>query len=131
MSEWVVIDYRQYWDVPREFLVSHGEDAYYFESPFDETLDDYTPSFYVYRIPATLVESAMERWDEIRNWGVRLPDIPVAGCAFAPITCPADHRRAGISATSRIVFLTSFEIPRSQAPAWGRTCRRSSCFDGA
>ena len=82
MSEWTIIDYRQYWDVPREFVVRHGENAYYFESPFDEALDDYTPNFYVYRIPTAVAESAMDRWGAFRQTGERLPDVPVSLLRF-------------------------------------------------
>jgi hypothetical protein len=82
VSEWAVIDYREYWDVPREFVVRHGEDAYYFQSPFDEILDDYTPNFYVYRIPVALADAPMDRWSEFRRLGERLPDIPVSQLRF-------------------------------------------------
>jgi hypothetical protein len=82
MNNWTVIDYSQYWDVPREFVVRRGNVAYYFESPFDEALDGYAPNFYVYRIPAAAADIPMNRWNELRLSGERLPDIPVGDLRF-------------------------------------------------
>jgi hypothetical protein len=82
MSEWIVIDYSQYWDVPREFVVRRGQDAYFLESPFDEALDDYTPNFHIYRILVAATETPMDRWSEFRQLGEHLPDVLVSQLRF-------------------------------------------------
>src|SRR5690349_4318812 len=106
MSDWTVIDYTRYSDVPREFVVRHGEHAYYFESPFDEMLDDYTPFFYVYRIRASDVETPLTGWSEFRRTGARLPDIPVANLRFHAEPIPDHPTRRHL----RFVHDSIFEI---------------------
>jgi len=82
MNEWIVIDCRHYWDVPREFVVWCGDEAYFFESAFDESRDDYAPSFRVYRLPRAAAEIPTNRWDEFSQIGERLPDVPVSQLHF-------------------------------------------------
>ncbi|MFT5494028.1 MAG: hypothetical protein ACI8V5_004429 [Limisphaerales bacterium] len=82
MSEWIVIFYNSFWDVPRDFVVRFGENAYYFDSPFDDDLDDYTPDFFVCRIPVELMKPPITRWSEFKELGERLPDVPVSEVRF-------------------------------------------------
>ena len=82
MSEWILIDYRNYWDAPREFVVRRGDEAHLFESLLDEARDDYSPEFRVYRIPLAAVETPISRWDELHRIWERLPDIPVDQLRF-------------------------------------------------
>jgi hypothetical protein len=112
MSEWVAIDYRHYWDVPREFVVRRGNDAYFFECAFDESLDDYPPNFCIYRIPAAAVELPTERWGEFREIGERFSDISVDQLRFhvEPIAEHPMHR------SLRFIHESVFDIlqrPRS------------------
>ncbi len=81
-SEWILIDYRHYWDAPREFVVRRGDEAYFFESLFDEARDDYSPEFRVYRIPLAVAEIPISRWDELHQIGERLGDIAVDQLRF-------------------------------------------------
>jgi hypothetical protein len=43
--------YRDFWDVPRMFVVEVGGDTLLFDCPFDEDRDDYAPAYTVYQMP--------------------------------------------------------------------------------
>ncbi len=82
MNEWLVIDYGSYWDVPREFLVRYRDSLYLFESLFNETLDDYSPTFQVYRVPAKTTDKSKVPWTDLKVAGQHLGEIPVSEVQF-------------------------------------------------
>ncbi|MBI3437578.1 MAG: hypothetical protein HY054_02795 [Proteobacteria bacterium] len=48
-SEWLPIRYRDFWDLPRAFSVDYDGKTYFFDCPFNESIDDYqqnTPSIW-------------------------------------------------------------------------------------
>jgi len=106
MNDWNFIHYSQYSDVPREFVVCHGENAYYFESLFERKLDHYTPNFYVYRIPLGAAETPMNRWTEFRQLGEHLPDILVTRMRFHAEPIPGHPMCRNL----RFVSFSIFEI---------------------
>jgi hypothetical protein len=76
LSGWSCIGVGTYWDGPRDFLLYADSEAYLFDQPFDEELDDYASRYEVYRVPLELAESAERSWDELRAKGTRLSDLP-------------------------------------------------------
>jgi hypothetical protein len=59
---WEKIEYREFWDVPRLFIVRHNEMIYLFNSKFDAERDDYPDFYKVYLLKESDVES--KNWEE-------------------------------------------------------------------
>lgn len=51
MSEWSGIEYREFCDVPRAVVARRDGNLYFFNSRFDEELDDYIDHYEVWRLP--------------------------------------------------------------------------------
>jgi len=43
--------YRDFWDIPRIFLVEYGNSLFLFDCEFDEQKEDYGNVFHVYLMP--------------------------------------------------------------------------------
>jgi hypothetical protein len=50
-TSWLPIQYREFYDIPRAFVVDYRESSFFFECPFDDELDDYPDFFAVFRLP--------------------------------------------------------------------------------
>lgn len=48
---WPIIDYRDFWDVPRAALVQAPSAVLLLDCPFEIELDDYRAEYKVYRVP--------------------------------------------------------------------------------
>jgi len=59
---WEKIEYRDFWDVPRLFIVRCNEKVYLFNSKFDDEIDDYPDFYRVYLFNESDVES--KNWEE-------------------------------------------------------------------
>lgn len=57
------IRYRDFYDVPRAFLVERAAKVYFFDSPFDEQLDEYAKTYTVYRLDGTITD-----FTDSRDW---------------------------------------------------------------
>lgn len=57
---WIPIRYRDFYDIPRAFVIQRGDEAFLFDCPFDDGLDDYAEHYLVTR----LTRSAAARVDE-------------------------------------------------------------------
>jgi hypothetical protein len=76
-------DYREFYDVPRVFLVDWAGKSLLFDCLFDEELDDYPDSYTVYQV------AAISPWESERAWpspkdlgGRRIGKIPVSRVHF-------------------------------------------------
>ncbi len=83
MNPWAPIRYREFWDVPRIFLVPYQGKWFLFDCPFDETSEDYPDSYRVYVIPEPSEEELAGSWDKLpekamRCWG----DVPIGTVRF-------------------------------------------------
>lgn len=59
------IQYRDFYDVPRIFLVKHEGRLFLFDCPFDDELDEYSDSYRVYAMPP-LSEADLEgSWENL------------------------------------------------------------------
>lgn len=45
---WIPIQYRDFYDIPRIFVMHHLGDTFVFDCPFDDDADEY-PEYYVVR----------------------------------------------------------------------------------
>lgn len=71
MVNWVdIIEYRDFYDVPRVFLVEFEGSVYLFDSPFEDSIDDYGERYAVYEIAANIVENLPRDWTDISRQAV-------------------------------------------------------------
>jgi hypothetical protein len=47
---WLPIRYRDFYDIPRAFVVEQAGELLFFDCPFSETLSDYPENYTVYRL---------------------------------------------------------------------------------
>lgn len=79
----LAIRYREFYDVPRIFLVEFGGEFYLFNSSFDDGLDDYRPDYEVHRIPAPAPGELDGTWDGLLERSTeRVGVIPVSKVKF-------------------------------------------------
>jgi hypothetical protein len=77
-SEWLTIRYRGYYDIPRMIVVRKDLSLFLLECPFDQSIDEYSSHFTIYRLPLDL-ESQLDTmsWAHLSSLGERLGQIPV------------------------------------------------------
>jgi hypothetical protein len=67
MSHWAPIRYREFWDVPRIFLVPYQGKWFLFDCPFDEAGEDFPDSYRVYVIPEPSEAELAGSWDKLHT----------------------------------------------------------------
>lgn len=80
--KWLPINYRDYWDVPRVFVVEYKGRTFLFNCPFDDDEDDYPEEYRVYEVDYDLHEFTDLPWDAIPGERARL-------LAVLPVNCPS------------------------------------------
>jgi hypothetical protein len=65
------IEYREFYDVPRVFLVEYKQQLFLFESPFDEGHDEYSETYSVYVMRELTKEERQGSWEQISEKAVR------------------------------------------------------------
>jgi hypothetical protein len=65
MADRVKIVYREFYDVPRMLIVSRRGLKLLLDSPFDESLDDYSPTYKVYVLPREIDERTLRSWESL------------------------------------------------------------------
>ncbi len=85
MNHWSTIHYRDFYDVPRIFIISYEGRQFLFDCPFDDDLDDYSPSYRVYAMPP-LAEADLEgSWEHLPQLAISfLGTVPVNRAQFDP-----------------------------------------------
>ncbi len=77
------IQYREFYDVPRIFLVRHKAQLFLFESPFDEAADEYSAQYEIYLMPELSNKDLAGSWVELRGRASRrLGSLPVNEVQF-------------------------------------------------
>jgi hypothetical protein len=86
MSEaWLHMRYRDFYDIPRAVVAEWEGALYLLDCAFDPDLDDYEPSYTVYRLPDGLDESLDGMsWTDLGNHGERLGTVPTGDVEFDP-----------------------------------------------
>ncbi len=75
--------YRDFYGVPRLFLVKLTGRSFLFDCPFDETLDDYPDSYTVYLVPELSPWSLDRPWESLNELDARkVATVPVAQVHF-------------------------------------------------
>jgi len=82
---WLPIRYREFWDVPRSFLVRFRGRLFLFESLFDDALDDYPPRYKVHLMPDLAEDELKGSWEHLSRRSVGwLGEVPVQSVKFDP-----------------------------------------------
>lgn len=85
MNDYLRINYRGYWDVPRVFFVDYLGRTYLFDCTFDEDLDDYPDVFEVFLMPPLTEEEMAGSWADHWKKAIRkIGDVPVNAVQFDP-----------------------------------------------
>lgn len=83
MSKQADIEYRDFYDVPRIFLVSHGESQFLFECRFDNNLDDYADAYKVFLMPPRQHLDLAGSWEHLSESATKfLGELPVEAIRF-------------------------------------------------
>jgi hypothetical protein len=76
----VKIEYREFWDVPRFFIIRLDCDVWLFDCRFDQSIDDYPECYRVYAISRDVPVN--EDWNRISEEGRFLGEVKVANVKF-------------------------------------------------
>lgn len=71
MDQWAAIRYRDFYDVPRIFLVSYDGRQLLFDCAFDEELDDYPNEYCVYLMPPLTEADLAGSWEQLPRMAKR------------------------------------------------------------
>lgn len=85
MSQWAPIQYREFWDVPRVFLVPYQGKWFLFDCPLDETTEDFPATYQVYVIPEPTGEELGGSWDKLHEKAIHnLGEVAISAVRFDP-----------------------------------------------
>jgi len=80
---WRVIEYREFYDVPRMIVAADDEGLYLFYSRFDQGADEYLRHYEVYRMPELKGEVLAGSWEGLELRALeRKPDIALNELPF-------------------------------------------------
>ncbi|MCP5007848.1 MAG: hypothetical protein GY941_28520 [Planctomycetes bacterium] len=83
MTTMAAIIYREFYDVPRVFLVNYKGDFILFESLFNDDSDDYSSDYIVYLMPKLSEEELKGSWENISLRADRkIGSVPVKDIQF-------------------------------------------------
>lgn len=84
MAKHVPIEYREFYDIPRMFVVPFAGMRFLFDGSFDSELDDYPADYKVYELPPNADVPHEGSWAELPRQGRRVRSIPTAQVRFDP-----------------------------------------------
>ena len=77
------IVYRDFYDVPRVFFVTHRDRGFLFDCSFSESVDDYSSEYDVYVMPCLQDEDLAGSWENIRSRAIRqIGTVPITAVKF-------------------------------------------------
>jgi len=83
METWGPIQYRDFYDVPRIFIVKYENSTLLFDSPFDDITDEYTQEYSVYLIHNPSKDDLQGDWKVLVSKAERLLGrVPVSKVQF-------------------------------------------------
>ena len=65
--DWVPIQYREFYDVPRMFVAEYMGRTYLFDGSFDDTLDEYPSEYAVCVLPRQDSSQLSGSWENLRQ----------------------------------------------------------------
>ena len=67
---WTPIRYRDFFDIPRAFVVEYTGDLYFFDCPFDQRVDEYPDHYDVYRLETSAaLDLTTDSWQSLSAGG--------------------------------------------------------------
>jgi hypothetical protein len=83
ISKKATIVYRDFYDVPRIFLVSHWGVQYLFDCKFDDDSDEYPDRYKVFIVPPLTDKDLSGSWDRLSGYATEyLGEVPVKSVKF-------------------------------------------------
>jgi hypothetical protein len=83
MNHKAPIQYRDFWDIPRIFIVEHQGHNFLFDCPFDEELEDYQNEYRIYLLPMLAPDDFAGSWGNLSRKAVSyLGEIPIGRVHF-------------------------------------------------
>ena len=83
MPDWHNIKYREYHDVPRAIVASRGNETFFFDCRFDETIDEYPDHYRVYLMPPLGNDQVSGSWESLELLAIKeLERIPIRELPF-------------------------------------------------
>lgn len=80
---WLPIQYGEFHDIPRVFLVSNNSETYLFDCSFSNAIDDYPDEFVVYKLPQNgSSDRSAVPWAELLAQGKRVGTIRIENMVF-------------------------------------------------
>jgi hypothetical protein len=65
MTRWIdIVEYRNFYDIPRMFVVVENGRTFLFDCPFDHVADEFTPHYNVYELMDVESDSLPKDWRE-------------------------------------------------------------------
>jgi hypothetical protein len=84
---WPTIRYRDFYDVPRIFIMTYNSKLYLFDCPLDDELDEYSDRYRVYQLPAISEDELQGSWERLPERAVSLlGEIAVSDVQFDKTT---------------------------------------------
>jgi hypothetical protein len=65
VNRFASIEYRDFWDFPRMFLVRHDGHLYLFDCEFDEEAEDFRDFYKIYLMPEVSDEELSDAWIQL------------------------------------------------------------------
>lgn len=82
---WLPLKYREYYDLPRAFVVEYRHALYFFDSRFDAETDEYSDYFDVYRLPMELANTLDQMsWEHLDLMGEVVGRVPTTAVHLDP-----------------------------------------------
>ena len=80
---WVPFEYRDFYDIPRIFVVRHDNELFLFDCRFSPHADDYSSRFDVYALPASLEDSLGKiSWEGLSAAGRAVGSVETSSVEF-------------------------------------------------
>lgn len=113
MSQGVPIRYREFWDVPRFFLVPYQGKWFLFDCPFNEAAEDFPDSYRVYTIPEPSEEELAGSWDKLHEKAIEYSGVvPIATVRLDP----SKRREIDTSVLDELVAQSQQTASHSKGP---------------
>ncbi len=85
MSEGATIQYRDFWNVPRNFVTSYWGRPLLFDCPLDDETEDFPDFYNVYLLPPLTPEELAGSWEDLHTRAITsLGQVPISQVRFDP-----------------------------------------------
>ncbi|THJ24718.1 MAG: hypothetical protein CAF45_004045 [Nitrospira sp. CG24E] len=80
---WLQIEYGEFHDIPRAFVVNWNGESYFFDCAFSGAIDDYPDEFIVYKLRQNISRNGNTLpWTELHTYGERVGSVRTQDVVF-------------------------------------------------